>query len=555
MWLFVDSHVLSMELLRSIRSVFCLCLLHLAVTDTTALNIVVTCTKTNDLNPDTWWTPPKSNPSPLHDLKVQFTSLNGAPASLALNITWAINIDSSIHSINSTWIEVDMIQIQLRYRCEYQPPFTSKQVHTGDLEQLWFSFTTTDVNIEPSDSYQVDVYNLPPAPPNVRHQYSKQAEIEAPGCDDERMRDHPTCLKEKQDLVTPKNGMRQLHCEHWDISIVRIKDEIQVSFDSHLNTEKYEIRLRRGTHILNFTEVMVRGEIETLTATLKYSGPCKNLTLWITPFFEHCGVTCKSVCCNIDCQVPSTAAPAEEPKEYETSVLLISTGCAVAIILLFICQFWRLRMRSGYSRRGLDSAGSVGVLVVYPAVDSVFQNAVMAIADFLQSHRELNVVIDLWQRGSLAEQGPLRWLNSQVGCAEKVLIVLPPQNNELNTDTACLKLNMASVVTDYTVPASACELFSLALNLVASCAHDPQQHHKFLVVHLDHGGHRSTMPVELRGCKALILPRDLEKLHQLSSRQGVTISSCRSESYRCKETARRVRDAVQQLDKRNGLSH
>lgn len=73
--------------------------------------------------------------------------------------------------------------------------------------------------------------------------------------------------------------------------------------------------------------------------------------------------------------------------------------------------------------------------MVYPAVDSVFQNAVMSIADFLQSHRELNVIIDVWQRGSLAEQGPLRWLNSQVRCAEKVLIILPPQNHKFSTDT------------------------------------------------------------------------------------------------------------------------
>lgn len=115
--------------------------------------------------------------------------------------------------------------------------------------------------------------------------------------------------------------------------------------------------------------------------------------------------------------------------------------------------------------------------------------------------------------------------------------------------TACLKPNIASVTSDYTVPASACELFSLALNLVASCAHDSQQHQKFLVVHLDHGGQGRIMPVELRGCKTLILPRDLEKLHQLSSWREVTISGCRSKSYPCKETARKVRDAVQQLDK------
>ncbi|KAF4070664.1 hypothetical protein AMELA_G00288170 [Ameiurus melas] len=97
MWLFVDSHVPAMELLFSIRSVFCLCLFHLAAADISALNIVVTCTKTNDLNPDELWTPPDSNPSPLHDLKVQLTSLNGAPASLALNITWSINIDGEYY--------------------------------------------------------------------------------------------------------------------------------------------------------------------------------------------------------------------------------------------------------------------------------------------------------------------------------------------------------------------------------------------------------------------------------------------------------------------------
>lgn len=101
------------------------------------------------------------------------------------------------------------------------------------------------------------------------------------------------------------------------------------------------------------------------------------------------------------------------------------------------------RMRSGYSRSVLNSAGSVGVLVVYPAVDSMFQNAVMAIADFLQSHRELNVIIDVWQRGSLAEKGPLRWLNSQVGCAEKVLIILPPQHTECSTETGNMLIQLA----------------------------------------------------------------------------------------------------------------
>lgn len=50
-----------------------------------------------DLKPDQWWPPPKSNPSPLRDLKLQLISLNGAPASHALNIKWSINIDSEYY--------------------------------------------------------------------------------------------------------------------------------------------------------------------------------------------------------------------------------------------------------------------------------------------------------------------------------------------------------------------------------------------------------------------------------------------------------------------------
>ncbi|KAM9475366.1 interleukin-17 receptor B isoform 1-T1 [Clarias gariepinus] len=533
-----------MELTISI-SALCLCLFYLAASVTTAVNIVVTCTKTNDLTPDEWSTPPQSNPSPLHDLNVLLTPLNGT-ASLALNIAWSINVDSSVYSISGTWIEVNT---DVRYRCKYQPPFTSDQAHIGDLDQLWFNFTTTDVNIDPSDLYEVTVYNLPPAPPNVRNNYLKWKMIHAPGCDHELMRDHSACLKKQQEPSIPTKGKKQSTQDNWDITTVWIKDEIQVKFSPLLGTKKYEILLRRETNILNYTEVKANGEFEELKANLKFSGPCENLKIWITPVYDHCGYICKSECHNIDCREPSTAAPTEEPKENQTCVILICIGCAAVIILLIIWQFW-MRKRFDYSKSGLDSAGSVGVLVVYPAVDSVFQSAVMAIAEFLQCHRELKVIIDMWQRGSLAGQGTLRWLNSQVICADKVLIILPPQKNESSNDTACLISNKECVIADYTVPASACELFSLALNLVASCAHDPQQLQKFLVVHLDIDGHRSTTPVELRGCKALILPRELEKLHQLFSTQK-NISGCRFKSCRCKEPAKKVRDAVQNLDRRN----
>lgn len=72
-------------------------------------------------------------------------------------------------------------------------------------------------------------------------------------------------------------------------------------------------------------------------------------------------------------------------------------------------------------------AASVRVLLVYPAVDSVFQRSVMLLAESLQSRGGIHVVIDMWERGSLAEQGPLRWLNTQADLSERVLLISPPQ--------------------------------------------------------------------------------------------------------------------------------
>lgn len=80
--------------------------------------------------------------------------------------------------------------------------------------------------------------------------------------------------------------------------------------------------------------------------------------------------------------------------------------------------------------RGSKRATSVRVLVVYPAVDTVFQRSVLLLAESLQSRGGVSVVIDMWEKGSLAEQGPLRWLNTQADLAERVLIILPPQRTQ-----------------------------------------------------------------------------------------------------------------------------
>lgn len=67
----------------------------------------------------------------------------------------------------------------------------------------------------------------------------------------------------------------------------------------------------------------------------------------------------------------------------------------------------------------------VPVLVVYPAENSAFQWAVVALAEFLQGHGGCSVAVDMWQQGKIAELGPMRWLAEQAKAAHRVLIVCP----------------------------------------------------------------------------------------------------------------------------------
>nr|XP_046221268.1 uncharacterized protein LOC124045739 isoform X3 [Oncorhynchus gorbuscha] len=181
---------------------------------------------------------------------------------------------------------------------------------------------------------------------------------------------------------------------------------------------------------------------------------------------------------------------------------------------------------------------TMSVLVVYPAENPVFQRAVLAFAEFLQWHGDCQVAIDMWQRGRLAEQGPMRWLADQAKSVARVMVV-SPQPNHCHTGPG-----------EHTVPAAAHDLFPLVLNMVASYAQCPNELAKFWLVHLGKAPERSGLPVELTSCREFSLNRDLEKLcrhlhQQGSKRPGLMFRS--GLAYGEKATGK-LKEAVQQLE-------
>ncbi|XP_077073811.1 interleukin-17 receptor B [Siphateles boraxobius] len=451
--------VVEMDLQNLMREIAAFILLiQWKTSDSTSHSIVATCQQESDDNPEEYFQHHDWNPSPIHHLTAELSESQSS-----LTVRWAINVDSSIRSLSGTWITLseDNDYTESSYRCRYKPEFSSDQISLAGLQQLWFGFTVPNVSVCPSTNYYFLAYNLPSPNPGTGSTY----------------------LKSFKAAETQWNA---------HIYSVLHDDKIMVTFNVSSAADRHTIKLENPTKTLKTVEIKEGCKVETCLVELEYTGPCEDLTIWIISHFEHCkGIN--EVQHKVNCT--------------KKTGLAIGVGCVLALLFVLLCcciMCQMLRWVCG-SKRGV----CVRVLLVYPAVDGVFQHAVMLLAQFLQSRAGVTVVIDVWDRGSLAEQGPLRWINTQAELADRVLIVTPPQTDDL-------KANLVPGVSDDTVSASASSLFALTLNLVSSAAHDPLGRDKFWVVNL-RAEDQSIRP-ELRGFRRFLLPRDTEKLHQKLSR-------------------------------------
>ncbi|KAL3974224.1 glycine receptor alpha-2 [Sarotherodon galilaeus] len=186
---------------------------------------------------------------------------------------------------------------------------------------------------------------------------------------------------------------------------------------------------------------------------------------------------------------------------------IIFTGGVVSLIILSsFCIIYKNRNVKAGKLLDYQNIPVVPphVLLVYPAVNSAFQRAVVALAEFLQLHGGCKVAIDIWQQEKIAQKGPMRWLAEEAKSANQVLIV-SPQPSHCPPDPS---------MSESSIPAAAHDLYPLILNMVASNAKNPSELSKFWVVQLGEQKDKSScmLPLELRVCKTFCLMKDLKKL-------------------------------------------
>lgn len=195
-----------------------------------------------------------------------------------------------------------------------------------------------------------------------------------------------------------------------------------------------------------------------------------------------------------------------------TSISVAIFGGLAYLMILSLCYIIYKSCGStslGFKRLPASAMVPVPVLVVYPAENSAFQRAVVALAEFLQWHGGCSVAVDMWQQGKIAELGPMRWLVEQAKAAHKVLIIChqipssqPSHSPPKHTSP------------EPSIPAAAHDLYPLILNMVASHAKSASDLAKFWVVQLGEQQDKSpsNLAPELRACKTFCLMKDLNKL-------------------------------------------
>ncbi|XP_047187045.1 uncharacterized protein LOC118316313 isoform X2 [Scophthalmus maximus] len=257
--------------------------------------------------------------------------------------------------------------------------------------------------------------------------------------------------------------------------------------------------------------------------------------------------------------VPPVGTP-PSPLRTEHVAVAIFGGLAALMILtlcymIYKCCGANIATSFGFKRLPQSPVVPVPVLVVYPAENSAFQQAVVALSEFLQWHGGCRVAVDIWQQGKIAELGPMRWLAEQVKSSDQVLIVCPQASSEPSLSPPDRSFPEASI------PAAAHDLYPLILNMVASHAKSTSDLAKFWVVQLgeQQDKRHSSVSLELRACKSFCLMKDLNKLcwsvhtHRQDNKKIADLSFSSEISYSEKSTVK-LREAVEKLFQRSATS-
>ncbi|XP_067400280.1 interleukin-17 receptor B isoform X2 [Emydura macquarii macquarii] len=405
-------------------------------------------------------------PADLHNLSAQLieTEVETHFMSYLINISWSLSMDASIKELTATKICVMSKGTREHFeciRCNYTEKFQSQ---TTFGNRRW-EFHYVGFPVEPETFYFISAYNLPPA--NIYEDSpSKSIKLTSPGCKDKVMKYSKSCT-EVGSLWNP------------NITVCKIEAKVEVNFTTSNLGTKYTMLLRECEKCdVSVERDLVTKINETRTSVrIPVSDQSNNISVQIIPYFAGCGYDC--------------------PRHKGTLIKCVQNQSNDTKQIFF-------------HRTELQQP--VKVLVIYPK-EVCFHHTVLAFAEFLHKHCQSDVIIDMWQKRRIAEQGPVQWLAIQKETADKV-IFLSSNHISPECDAVCHKSIRNNKDN------SEC-MFTLAFNLFCSDMKNMSSLHKYMLVFFNEINSKNTLPSALNTCPKYCLMKDIDIFcRDLSSAHG-----------------------------------
>ncbi|XP_072928308.1 interleukin-17 receptor B [Hemitrygon akajei] len=466
-------------------------------------SVSVTCQQVRaSVPPNEWYHRHNSTPSDIYDLKAQLY-ISEETQLPALNITWILNADGSIQALKATRICVASTTT-ICYRCNYNATFKSPW---NPQKQRWH-FHYMDYPVNPATSYTVRAFNIPTSNIN-EYAPEKSASVITPGCDHVTMMSHIKCK-----------------AAHWkpNITACLVNNGVVISFTTSANAYDYDVKLsmcnKSSSPSLNRTIIPQKNgsRISITFVRNDVLDLAENICVKIKPYFKECYYSCKKhevvlQHCktneNIIASLLNGAVSLEEKSNNATRYFIYITGICVVLIMLGVGVFLIKKLGKTNEKFLFTSVTEplqpVKVLIIYAADNEKFQNVILAFADFLHSFNGIKVIIDIWQRRSIAEMGPAQWLAAQKEKADKIIIVIS-KSAKMKWDAICCE-----TTTDQRLSYSE-DMYSIALNIFCSDLQSNSNLHKYCIVYFDAICSAKDIPGIYSPCEKYCLGKDINKL-------------------------------------------
>ncbi|XP_068442240.1 interleukin 17 receptor A1a [Clinocottus analis] len=322
---------------------------------------------------------------------------------------WSLRDDGSVRSLTATELQVLVLSTNqnLCVRYSFQEKLSMRR-RTGEK----WSFSADMLVLDPGQTYQVSVVNIPKPQPG-HSSYHVSTAVTVPGCPDPTMQMTEFCMQ-RGSLWQP------------DIRLTRVAADsgratLAVGFTTSPLCEEYMVIVSCSTsqHVERTTS---EADHKTLNVTFsldRWPTVCCQFDVEIKPFFPQCGQDCarrKGAALDI-CPALPTEAP--EPPVSTFVVLGVVSMCVVTAVVMYVL----CRKQGKPSVREATGPGDKvppeqlkqppKVLVIYSHDHRLYKDVVLKLCAFLQAKCGTQVLVDLLDSTSVSMVGRLRWLEWQ----------------------------------------------------------------------------------------------------------------------------------------------